>query len=591
MKKTLSLFVLILMGLQMFAQVPQKFTYQAVVRNENNTLVHGTVGVRISILQGGTNGTLVYQETHTVVTNVNGLMTFQVGGGTVLNGDFASINWADGTYFLKTETDPTGGTNYTIEGTQQLLSVPYALYAGSSANSFSGDYNDLINTPTIPIVPTTVSAFNNDAGYITMDSVPTIPTNVGAFINDVGYITMDSIPVIPAVPTNVSAFNNDVNYITAAQVPAQVNADWNATSGVAQILNKPSIPTVPTDVSAFNNDVHYITNVQLQDILSGIYYTIDSLQAVIADINLHLNPTLGVVTTGTTSEISYTTATCSGNVISDGGTNILAVGICYSTSNTPTLADNVTVDSYTSGPFTSTLTGLTAGTTYYVRAYVTNELGTAYGEVQSFTTAGYTVPIVTTTTASNISSSSATSGGNVTDDGGTEVTARGVCWSTSHNPTTSNSTTTNGTGTGSFTSSLTGLSGGTTYYVRAYATNNEGTSYGNEISFNTTTPTPTLPTPNVSVERNGNNFYFTISTPGVSGVKYYVQTYAGNSWTCSNTNDPSSTNYNFCPTGQGTNSVATCSYNLLYPVLIIKFIGTKSGYNSSSVRCYQGNWQ
>ena len=110
-----------------FAQAPQKFSYQAVVRNESNTLVRGTVGVRVSILQGGVNGPVVYQETHTTTTNINGLMTLEIGGGAVLSGDFASIDWADGPYFLKTETDPNGGTNYTIEGTQQLLSVPYAL--------------------------------------------------------------------------------------------------------------------------------------------------------------------------------------------------------------------------------------------------------------------------------------------------------------------------------------------------------------------------------------------------------------------------------------------------------------------------------
>lgn len=175
-----------------FAQAPQKFTYQAVVRNESNTLVRGNVGVRITILQGAADGITVYQETHTAVTNANGLMTLEIGGGTVVNGDFATIDWADGPYFLKTETDPNGGTNYTIEGTQQLLSVPYALYAGHAANSFSGSYNDLTDQPDIPQIPENVSAFNNDAGYITMDSIPeipTVPTNVSAFTNDAGYLT------------------------------------------------------------------------------------------------------------------------------------------------------------------------------------------------------------------------------------------------------------------------------------------------------------------------------------------------------------------------------------------------------------------
>ena len=283
MKKFLSFIVLFFMGMLLFAQAPQKFTYQAVVRNESNTLVRGNVGVRITILQGGANGTMVYQETHTAVTNANGLMTLQIGGGTVVNGDFATIDWADGPYFLKTETDPTGGSNYTIEGTQQLLSVPYALYAGHAANSFSGSYNDLTDQPDIPQIPENVSAFNNDAGYITMDSIPeipTVPTNVSAFTNDAGYITMDSIPEIPTIPTNVSAFINDAgyvtqstqttenyitqndlitnNYVTEADIPTNVSA-FNNDAGYITMDSIPEIPTVPTNVSAFVNDAGYVT--------------------------------------------------------------------------------------------------------------------------------------------------------------------------------------------------------------------------------------------------------------------------------------------------------------------------------------------
>ena len=293
-----------------FAQAPQKFSYQAVVRNESNTLVRGTVGVRVSILQGGVNGTVVYQETHITTTNINGLMTLQIGGGTMLSGDFATIDWADGPYFLKTETDPNGGTNYTIEGTQQLLSVPYALYAGSAANSFSGSYNDLTDLPQMPDIPTNVSAFNNDAGYITMDSVPEIPTNVSAFVNDAGYVTESTLTnenyitqndlitnnyVTSAdIPTNVSAFTNDAGYITANDVPAyQVlsisndtiflsnggyavlpagfDGDYNSLTNrptlfsgdYNDLTNQPQIPQVPTNVSSFTNDAGYVTESML----------------------------------------------------------------------------------------------------------------------------------------------------------------------------------------------------------------------------------------------------------------------------------------------------------------------------------------
>lgn len=162
----LAIFILAIGNL--IAQVPEKFTYQTVIRNASNQLVSSqTVGVQISILQGGVSGSLVYMETHTASTNTNGLMTLQIGGGNVQQGVFAEIDWASGLYYLKTEIDPTGGNNYSIISTQQLLSVPYALYSQKAGNGFSGDYNDLTNTPALPTVPTNVSAFNNDAGYLT----------------------------------------------------------------------------------------------------------------------------------------------------------------------------------------------------------------------------------------------------------------------------------------------------------------------------------------------------------------------------------------------------------------------------------------
>jgi hypothetical protein len=495
-----SLFLLVFVGASLFAQAPEKFTYQAVVRNANNSLViNSPVGVRVSILQGGVNGTLVYMETQTSVTNDNGLITLQIGSGNVQQGNFADIDWAVGSYFLKTETDPNGGSNYSITSTQQLLSVPYALYAKDAGNGFSGDYNDLTNTPQIPTVPTNVSAFTNDAGYLTSfteqqiltishdtifltggsfvklpsgfdgdynsltntpnlsavatsgsysdltgtPTIPTVPTNVSAFANDAGYLTsyteqqvltishdtvfltggsfvklpagfdgdynsltntpnlaavatsgsysdLSGTPDIPTVPTNVSTFTNDAGYLTAAtvqaavtiptnvsaftndagyltaatvqdavtiptnvcaytndagyitlaQVPAQVNADWNATEGAAQILNKPTIPAaannatltiqqngtvlgtftadasadqtinvtvptqvsqltndsgyitagnIPTNISAYTNDAGYITSAQCGDVtICDMANLITSLQSMLGQLQSQL---------------------------------------------------------------------------------------------------------------------------------------------------------------------------------------------------------------------------------------------------------------------------------------------------------------
>ena len=132
MKKYSTILFLLLIT-QFFAQAPQKMSYQAVLRNANNDLItNTTVGMRISILQGSTSGTSVYVETQNPTTNANGLVSLEIGTGTSVTGTFATINWANGPFYIKTETAPSGGTNYTITGTNQLLSVPYALYAESS---------------------------------------------------------------------------------------------------------------------------------------------------------------------------------------------------------------------------------------------------------------------------------------------------------------------------------------------------------------------------------------------------------------------------------------------------------------------------
>ena len=262
------------------------------------------------------------------------------------------------------------------------------------------------------------------------------------------------------------------------------------------------------------------------------------------------------VTTNNVSNISATTATCGGRVTSAGGARVTARGVCWSTSQNPTVNDSYTTNGSGTGGFTSAITGLTPSTTYYVRAYATNLGGTSYGAQKTFTTtcapptisisgnttinygqsttltasgaasyvwsngstsssitvsptssttysvtgtnqqgcpgtADVTVtvnsiaPTVTTKSVSGITKTSATCGGNVSSAGGANVTARGVCWSTSHNPTVAGSHTSNGSGTGSFTSNLTDLTPNTTYYVRAYAMNSAGTAYGSEKSFKT----------------------------------------------------------------------------------------------------------
>ena len=195
-----------------------------------------------------------------------------------------------------------------------------------------------------------------------------------------------------------------------------------------------------------------------------------------------------MVTTLEIAGLSQTTAVAGGNVTSDGGAEVTARGVCWSTSQEPTVEGEHTTDGAGTGEYQSNLSGLTANTTYYVRAYATNIEGTAYGEEISFTTLEEHIvvePTVVTVSVSEVTETTAVTGGNVTSDGGGEVSARGVCWSTSQDPTVEGSHTTDGTGTGEFVSNLTDLNDNTTYYVRAYATNEQGTSYGEQMSFTT----------------------------------------------------------------------------------------------------------
>jgi hypothetical protein len=206
-----------------------------------------------------------------------------------------------------------------------------------------------------------------------------------------------------------------------------------------------------------------------------------------------LSPSTPMVTTNAVSNITSTSAAAGGNVIANGGSAVTARGVCWSRLANPDITDNTISNGNGTGSFTSSITGLSPGLTYHVRAYAVNSMGTSYGNDVSFTTTAV-LPTVTTTAVSNITSTSADSGGKVTSDGGAAVTARGVCWSTNVNPTTTDSTTSNGTGTGAFTSNMTGLSPGTVYYVRAYATNSVGTSYGGEETFTSGAIVPAVTT-------------------------------------------------------------------------------------------------
>ena len=194
---------------------------------------------------------------------------------------------------------------------------------------------------------------------------------------------------------------------------------------------------------------------------------------------------LPLVITGSVSEIGVNLAICSGSVLNDGGSNLSDYGVCWSTEPEPSIADSKTSNNEDStGAFSNTISDLTPSTTYYIRTYATNEIGTAYGEIFTFTTLSG-VATLTTRVITDISDISATSGGNITNEGGVSVTERGVCWSTEVDPTIEDNKIAQGSGRGSFTCNITDLSPSTTYYVRSYATNLAGTFYGETVSFTT----------------------------------------------------------------------------------------------------------
>ncbi|HUW06647.1 MAG TPA: cadherin domain-containing protein, partial [Williamwhitmania sp.] len=196
------------------------------------------------------------------------------------------------------------------------------------------------------------------------------------------------------------------------------------------------------------------------------------------------------VTTQAVSSIAATTATGNGNITNLGVPNPTAYGVCWNTTGTPTTSDSKVDKGAASatGAFTASMTSLTANTTYYVRAFATNTAGTSYGAEVSFTTSPI-APTVTTQAVSSIAATTATGNGNITNLGVPNPTAYGVCWNTTGTPTASDSKVDNGaaSATGAFTASMTSLTQNTTYYVRAYATNTAGTSYGTEVSFTTLT--------------------------------------------------------------------------------------------------------
>jgi hypothetical protein len=306
-----------------------------------------------------------------------------------------------------------------------------------------------------------------------------------------GNCTVSIYATSGGVPTGSSLGN--ATY-TASSISTSGSTYYEFTFGTAVAVSGGSRYTVVFDgngTSSSNTVVWWTDNANSYANGSGFYkysgggwtdYGIDFGFQVYGSVSV----SLATVSTTAASSVTSSSATLGGNVTNAGGGTVSSRGVAYSSTNSNPVKGThptVTMGSGT-GSFSGSVTGLSAATTYYVRAWATNEAGTAYGSSVSFTTSAV-APSVTSESSSNISAISATCSGNVTSSGGASVTQRGIVYGTSTNPTTSGDKVVSGSGTGSFSANLTGLSSDQLYYWRAYAINSIGTTYGDNKTFTT----------------------------------------------------------------------------------------------------------
>jgi hypothetical protein len=290
-----------------------------------------------------------------------------------------------------------------------------------------------------------------------------------------------TVTVIPVAPTSLKATTFSTTAINLTWTDNSTNEDGFKIERKTGSSDFSLIATLGADKISYKDSL-------LTPYTTYTYrvYSYNSVGKSITYTNLDSATTNGVplLTTRAIDSLSYTSAKSGGIISNSGGASVTAKGIVWSTTNTPSIdLATKTNDGVDTSNYKSSMTGLTPGTIYNVWAYATNSKGTAFGNMVSFTTLAIALPTISTDSVTAITSISAKSGGKITSDGGATITARGVCWSTTANPTTANSKTTDGTGIGTFTSALTGLTSGTAYYVRSYATNSVGTVYGTQVNF------------------------------------------------------------------------------------------------------------
>jgi len=348
----------------------------------------------------------------------------------------------------------------------------------------------------------------NTVYYIKAFVVNSVDTAYG---DEMSFVTLDVPTLLTNAPSNITheaaLLNGEVTFdghtnITGAGFCYSLTADPEiGGSGSTQVVAN----TYPSHIGSFSAALLGLTANTTYHVRA--YATNIAGTAFGNDITFITLDVPQVTTLATVTHLAKDSAVCGGNVTFNGNTAITARGICFSNTNqTPTIADAI-VSATIDNNYTVTLKNLTANTTYYFRAYATNSVGTSYGDVYHFIT--YDVPAVTTNSAVATSNTEATCVGQVTFDGNTDIIAQGICYATTANPDLTNSSVSSAVTNNPFTVSITGLTQGTTYHVRAYARNSEGVSYGADMTFSTFT-------------------FPSVTTGDYSNISYATATGAGN---------------------------------------------------------------